>query len=75
MPILKDIPVLKKLIDIGYTIAVVIIISAIIGMILAFPVMLLWNFIFGGFLKINVFQAWALNVLVGILLGQKNSNK
>ncbi len=68
-------PILKKMIDIGYAMLLVIIISALVGLILAFPVMWLWNFVFGSFLKINVFQAWALNVLAGILFGQRNSSK
>ena len=75
MAILKNVPILKKLIDTGYTILIVIILSAIVGLILAFPVKLLWNFVFGSLYKINWFQAWALNVLTGILLGQRNSNK
>ena len=68
-------PILKKMIDIGYAMLLVIIISALVGLILAFPVMWLWNFVFGNILKINVFQAWALNVLAGILFGQRNSSK
>ena len=75
MAILKNIPVLGKLIDIGYAMILVIILSALVGLILAFPVMWLWNFVFGSLLRINVFQAWALNVLAGILFGQRNSNK
>ncbi len=75
MAILKDIPILKKMIDIGYAMFIVITISALVGLILAFPVMWLWNFIFGNFHRINVFQAWALNVLAGILFGQRGSNK
>ena len=75
MGFLNSIPILKRLIDTGYTILIVIILSAIVGLILAFPVKLLWNFVFGPIYKINWFQAWALNVLAGILFGQKNSNK
>lgn len=75
MAILRNIPILRKLLDIGYAMLLVIILSALVGLILAFPVMWLWNFVFGGLLKINVFQAWALNVLAGILFGQKSSNK
>lgn len=75
MAILKNIPLLRKLMDIGYAMLFVIILSALVGLILAFPVMWLWNFVFGNIYKINVFQAWALNVLAGILFGQKNSNK
>ena len=75
MDILKNIPILKKLIDMGYAIVLVVILSALVGLILAFPVEWLWNFVFGGFLKISVFQAWALNVLAGILFGQRNSGK
>lgn len=75
MAILKDMPLLRKLIDVGYAMLIVIILSALVGLILAFPVMWLWNFVFGGLLKVNVFQAWALNVLAGILFGQRNSGK
>ena len=75
MAILKDIPFLRKLFDLGYAILMVIMISVLIGLILAFPVMLLWNFVFGSLLKINVLQAWALNVLAGILFGHKTSSK
>ena len=75
MGILSSIPFLKKMVDTGYAILLVIIISALVGLILAFPVKLLWNFVFGNFLKISWFQAWALNVLTGILFGQKNSSK
>ena len=75
MGFLDNVPILKKMIDIGYAMLLVIIISALVGLILAFPVMWLWNFVFGNILKINVFQAWALNVLAGILFGQRNSSK
>ena len=75
MVILKNVPILKKLIDVAYAIVLVVILSALVGLILAFPVMWLWNFVFGGIHKISVFQAWALNVLAGILFGQRNSNK
>ena len=75
MAILKNIPILRKLIDIGYAMLIVVILSALVGLILAFPVMWLWNFVFGSIYKISVFQAWALNVLAGILFGQRNSNK
>ena len=75
MAILDNIPILKKLIDVGYAMILIIVSSALVGLILAFPVMWLWNFVFGSFLRINVFQAWALNVLAGILFGQRNSNK
>ena len=75
MAILKNIPILRKLIDIGYAMLIVIILSALVGLILAFPVMWLWNFVFGSLYNINVFQAWALNVLAGILFGQRSSNK
>ncbi|MAG91734.1 hypothetical protein CMO83_03595 [Candidatus Woesearchaeota archaeon] len=75
MAILKDVPILKKLVDIGYAMLLVIILSALVGLILAFPVKWLWNFVFGSLYSINVFQAWAMNVLAGILFGQRNSNK
>ncbi|MBI2650084.1 hypothetical protein HYX04_02095 [Candidatus Woesearchaeota archaeon] len=75
MAILKNVPILRKLVDTSYAILIVVILSALVGLILAFPVMWLWNFVFGSLYKINVFQAWALNVLAGILFGQRNSNK
>lgn len=77
MPILKNVPILRRIIELGYTMVLVIILSTITGLILAFPVMWLWNFIFINFakLKINVFQAWALNVLTGILFGYKGSSR
>ena len=75
MTVLKNVPILRKLLEIVYAMLLVIILSALVGLILAFPVMWLWNFIFGKLYEINVFQAWALNVLAGILFGQRNSNK
>ncbi|GEM_PF-2361205 len=75
MPILKSIPILRKIIDTGYAILLIIIISALVGLILAFPVMWLWNFVFGQLYRINVFQAWMLNILASILFGQRSSGK
>jgi len=75
MAILKDVPILRKAIDIGYAMLFVVILSALVGLILAFPVMWLWNFVFGSLYKINVFQAWALNVLAGILFGKHGEKK
>ena len=75
MAILKDIPFLRKMIDLGYAMLMIIMVSVLIGLILAFPVMLLWNFVFGSLLRISWLQAWSLNVLAGILFGHKNSNK
>ena len=75
MSFLSNIPILRKLVDLGYAMILVIVLSALVGLILAFPVMWLWNFVFGSLLKLNVFQAWALNVLAGILFGHKSSNK
>ena len=75
MDILKNIPLLKKMMDLGSAMFIVILLSSIVGLILAFPVMWLWNFVFGALHRINVLQAWALNVLAGILFGQRNSTK
>lgn len=72
MAILKNVPVLGRIVELGYTMLVIVILSAIVGLILAFPVMWLWNFVFPVY-EISVFQAWALNVLCGILFG-KTSN-
>lgn len=71
MTFLDDVPLLKRMVEMGYTIALVVLISGIVGLVLAFPVKLLWNFVFGKIYIINVWQAWALNVLAGILFGQK----
>lgn len=75
MPILNKLPVLKRFVDIGYAMLFIIVMSTVVGLILALPVMLLWNFVFGSFHKISVLQAWALNILAGILFGQKNTGK
>ncbi|MBR9699004.1 hypothetical protein GOV09_00920 [Candidatus Woesearchaeota archaeon] len=75
MGVLTNIPILGRLIDLAYTMLLVILISAIIGLILAFPVMWLWNFVFGALYKISVLQAWALNVLAGILFGRAGNGK
>jgi type III secretory pathway component EscU len=75
MGILKEVPLLGRIVELGYTMFLVILISAIIGLILAYPVQLLWNFVFGDLYKITVLQAWALNVLAGILFGKGGSSK
>lgn len=75
MGFIDNVPFLKKTVDIGYAMLFVVIISAVVGLILAFPVMLLWNFVFGSLMKIDVLQAWALNILIGILFGQRSTNK
>jgi len=75
MNLIKDVPLLKRAIEIAYTMVLIIILSAIVGLILAYPVKLLWNYVFGSLYTITVLQAWALNVLAGILLGQKSSAK
>ncbi len=75
MGLLKKVPILKNMLTLGYTMLLIVVLSAITGLILAFPVMWLWNFIFGKILWINVFQACALTVLTGILFGYKGSSK
>jgi hypothetical protein len=72
---IKDLPVLAKILDIAYTMFLIILISAVVGLILAFPVMWLWNFVFGAIFKITVFQAWALNLLTSILFGRSGEKK
>ena len=71
----EDIPILNRIWELGYTMILVILISAIVGLILAFPVMWLWDFVFGELYRISVFQAWALNVLTGILFGKSGTAK
>lgn len=73
MAFLEQVPILKRMLEMGYTIALVVLISGIVGLVLAFPVMWLWNFIFGELYTIGVLQAWALNVLIGILFGNKTN--
>ena len=75
MAVLDQVPFLKRMLEMVYTIALVVLISGIVGLVLAFPVKLLWNFVFGSIYSINVLQAWALNVLTGILFGQKSSRQ
>lgn len=77
MGFLDSTPLLKRIVELGYAMFLIIILSALVGLILAFPVMWLWNFIFNNFpqLRINVFQAWALNVLVGILFGKASGER
>lgn len=67
---LKDIPALSKVVDIGYTMILVILVSAVVGLILAIPVELLWNYVFGKIYEISWLQAWALNVLTSILVSR-----
>ena len=75
MSILKKVPILKRIIELGYTMFLVIILSVIVGLILAYPVMLLWNYVFGDLYRLTVLQAWGLNILTGILFGQRASGE
>ena len=69
----QNTPFLKRMAEVVYGMLIIIILSALVGLILAFPVMWLWNYVFGGVYEINVFQAWALNLLVGMLFGKSSS--
>ena len=73
MAVISKDNLLKKMIDMGSAMSMVVLLSVLVGLILAFPVMLLWNFVFGNLHMVNTFQAWALNVLAGILFGQRVS--
>ena len=75
MGIMKKVPLLGRIVEVANTMLLVILISAIIGLILSYPVMLLWNFVFGELYKIGWLQAWALNVLAGILFGKASNGK
>lgn len=75
MAVLDQVPFLKRMLEMVYTVALVILISGIVGLVLAFPVKLLWNFVFGDIYSIGVLQAWALNVLTGVLFGQKTARQ
>ena len=70
-------PIIKRLFEIGYTMCLIIILSAVVGLIFAFPVMWLWNYVFNkiSILQINVFQAWALTLLTGILFGKTTDSR
>ena len=67
--------IIKKVTDLAYATLMIIIISVVVGVLMYFPVMWLWNFIFGEILKINVFQAWALIVLCGILFSRNSGSQ
>jgi len=75
MAVLDQVPFLKRMLEMVYTVALVILISGIVGLVLAFPVKILWNFVFGDIYSIGVLQAWALNVLTGVLFGQKTARQ
>ncbi len=78
MGILTRIPLLRRAIEIGYTTLIVVLLSVIVGLILALPVMWLWNFTLGKFwpnMHMNVFQAWALNILTAILFSRTSNGK
>ena len=77
MGFLDNTPLLKRIFELGYTMFLIVVLSALVGLILAFPVMWLWNYVFKNFtqLHINVFQAWALNVLTGILFGKTSGER
>jgi len=77
MGFLDSTPLLKRIFELGYTMFLIVLLSALVGLILAFPVMWLWNYVFKNFsqLHINVFQAWALNVLAGILFGKTSGER
>ena len=75
MAFLEQVPLLKRMLEMGYTIALVVLISGIVGLVLAFPVKWLWNFVFCKVYTIGALQAWALNVLMGILFGQKTARE
>ncbi len=69
---------IKKTLKIGYTMLIVIGLSIIVGLIFAFPVMWLWNWIVpyatGGIMKpIDVWHAWGLTVLCSILFSKGSS--
>lgn len=62
----------QKAISIGIFMLVAAVLSALVGLIMAFPVMLLWNWVVPGISgnilgSINYLHAWALFTLMGIL--------
>ncbi|HLD86817.1 MAG TPA: hypothetical protein VJB12_02030 [Candidatus Nanoarchaeia archaeon] len=78
MAFLDNIPFLKRIVEMATTLLIAIVLSVLVGLILAFPVMWLWNYLFvpmNPIMKITVFQAWALNVLAGVLFASRNGKK
>ena len=75
MGFLDQVPILKRILEMLYTFSLVILISSIVGLVLAFPVKWLFNFVFGDIFTITVLQAWALNILVSILFGNRSAGR
>ena len=77
-PTIKNI--LRKSLSIGVFMLIAAVISAIVGLIMAVPVMFLWNWVMpylsnGFFVNITYFHAWALMTLLAILFSSgKSSN-
>jgi mannitol-specific phosphotransferase system IIBC component len=70
--------IVKKAVSIGVFMLIAAILSAIVGLIMAVPVMFLWNWVMpyisnGFFNNISYFQAWALITLIGILFSSGKS--
>lgn len=70
--------IVKRAISIGIFMLIAAILSALVGLIMALPVMFLWNWIVpqltnGWFQKLNYFQAWGLITLIGILFSSGRS--
>jgi len=73
---------LKRLLDgtlsVGFFMIVLVVLYGIIGLVLAFPVLYLWNWVIPGLFngalgQLTYWKAWGLIVLLGILFGNSAS--
>jgi hypothetical protein len=72
--------ILKRAMSIGIFMLVAAILSALVGLIMAIPVMFLWNWVMpyisdGFFVSIGYFRAWGLITLMGILFSSGKSHE
>jgi hypothetical protein len=70
--------ILKRALSIGIFMLVAAILSALVGLIMAVPVMFLWNWVMpyiskGFFSNIGYLRAWGLVTLIGILFSSGKS--
>ena len=72
--------IIKRAISIGVFMLVAAILSALVGLIMAIPVMFIWNWVMphlsnGFFAEINYLRAWGLMTLIGILFSSGKTEK
>jgi len=71
--------IVKKAVSIGIFMLIAAVLSAIVGLIMAVPVMFLWNWVMpyitnGFFQEMTYFHSWCLITLMGILFSSGKSN-